>query len=279
MPAGFTRFFREELAHVDDKQQLLPSGRHRRSAAHRGHLSHPRGDERSGALRGASGHQHPGRGQDGLHAVQGLRSRRRSHGAAGASLRASADLRGPPQGFAGHAPGPERDGHAERQLRAATRHPPAFGQEGLLPERFPARLSHRGRVGQRAAEGGPPGDRDLPAGLWPPIWSGCCTTWSSIPGCCPARGSYVVYLKGRDEVAGLLALAGAHEAALHGGGAGGGEGGALARESCLPTAMRPICAAPATAASRQLEAIAPLERSGRLARRCHGRCARWRSCG
>ena len=28
------------------------------------------------------------------------------------------------------------------------------------------------------------------------------------------RGSYVVYLKGRDEVAGLLALAGAHEAAL-----------------------------------------------------------------
>ena len=34
------------------------------------------------------------------------------------------------------------------------------------------------------------------------------------PGLVSRRGSHVVYLKGRDEVAGLLALAGAHESAL-----------------------------------------------------------------
>ncbi len=77
------------------------------------------------------------------------------------------------------------------------------------------------------------------------------------------RGSYVVYLKGRDEVAGLLALAGAHEAALQ------VEEQSVVREvrsranrlaNCDSANLRRTSAA----ASHQLEAIATLERSGRL---------------
>ena len=69
------------------------------------------------------------------------------------------------------------------------------------------------------------------------------------------RGSYVVYLKGRDEVAGLLALAGAHEAALQ------VEEQSVVREvrsranrlaNCDSANLRRTSAA----ASRQLEAIA-----------------------
>jgi cell division protein WhiA len=77
------------------------------------------------------------------------------------------------------------------------------------------------------------------------------------------RGSYVVYLKGRDEVAGLLALTGAHEAALQ------VEEQSVVREvrsranrlaNCDSANLRRTSAA----ASQQLEAIASLERSGRL---------------
>jgi cell division protein WhiA len=77
------------------------------------------------------------------------------------------------------------------------------------------------------------------------------------------RGSYVVYLKGRDEVAGLLALAGAHEAALQ------VEEQSVVREvrsranrlaNCDNANLRRT----STAASQQLEAIAALEKSGRL---------------
>ncbi len=77
------------------------------------------------------------------------------------------------------------------------------------------------------------------------------------------RGSYVVYLKGRDEVAGLLALAGAHEAALQ------VEEQSVVREvrsranrlaNCDSANLRRTSAA----ASQQLEAIAVLQRSGRL---------------
>jgi cell division protein WhiA len=83
------------------------------------------------------------------------------------------------------------------------------------------------------------------------------------PGKRYRRGSYVVYLKGRDEVAGLLALAGAHEAALH------VEEQSVVREvrsranrvaNCDSANLRRTSAA----ASRQLEAIASLQRSGRL---------------
>jgi len=83
------------------------------------------------------------------------------------------------------------------------------------------------------------------------------------PGMRYRRGSYVVYLKGRDEVAGLLALAGAHEAALH------VEEQSVVREvrsranrvaNCDSANLRRTSAA----ASRQLEAIAILQRSGRL---------------
>ncbi len=78
------------------------------------------------------------------------------------------------------------------------------------------------------------------------------------------RGTYVVYLKGRDEVAGLLALAGAHSAALE------VEEQAVLKEvraranrvaNCDSANVRRTGAA----ASRQLEAIAALERTGRLA--------------
>jgi DNA-binding protein WhiA len=84
------------------------------------------------------------------------------------------------------------------------------------------------------------------------------------PGQRMRRGYYVVYLKGRDEVAGLLALAGAHEAAL------------LVEEQTVVREVRSRanrlanCDAAnlrrtSSAASRQLEAIATLERTGRLA--------------
>jgi DNA-binding protein WhiA len=78
------------------------------------------------------------------------------------------------------------------------------------------------------------------------------------------RASYVVYLKGRDEVAGLLALAGAHTAALQ------VEEQAVMKEvrsranrlaNCDSANLRRTSAA----SSRQMAAIAVLERTGRLA--------------
>jgi cell division protein WhiA len=83
------------------------------------------------------------------------------------------------------------------------------------------------------------------------------------PGVRARRGSYVVYLKGRDEVAGLLALAGAHESALQ------VEEQSVLREvrsranrlaNCDSANLRRT----SVAASQQLEAIAALQRSGRL---------------
>jgi DNA-binding protein WhiA len=83
------------------------------------------------------------------------------------------------------------------------------------------------------------------------------------PGQMVRRGAYVVYLKGRDEVAGVLALAGAHEAAL------AVQEQAVVKEvraranrvaNCDSANVRRTGAA----ASRQLEAIGLLERSGRL---------------
>jgi DNA-binding protein WhiA len=84
------------------------------------------------------------------------------------------------------------------------------------------------------------------------------------PGRRLRRGSYVAYLKGRDEVAGLLALAGAHAAALE------VEEQAVVKEvrsranrvaNCDSANVRRTGAA----ASRQMDAIATLQRSGRLA--------------
>jgi DNA-binding protein WhiA len=83
------------------------------------------------------------------------------------------------------------------------------------------------------------------------------------PGMRARRGSFVVYLKGRDEVAGLLALAGGHEAALQ------VEEQSVVREvrsranrlaNCDSANLRRT----STAASQQLEAIAFLQRTGRL---------------
>jgi DNA-binding protein WhiA len=79
------------------------------------------------------------------------------------------------------------------------------------------------------------------------------------------RGSYVVYLKGRDEVAGLLALAGAQEAALM------VQEQAVVKEvrsranrlaNCDSANLRRTSAA----AARQTEAISILEQTGRLAK-------------
>ncbi len=83
------------------------------------------------------------------------------------------------------------------------------------------------------------------------------------PGLTARRGTTVVYLKGRDDVAGLLALAGAHSAAIQ------VQEQAVVKEvrsranrlaNCDAANLRRTGAA----ASRQLEAIARLERSGRL---------------
>jgi len=83
------------------------------------------------------------------------------------------------------------------------------------------------------------------------------------PGARFRRGSYVVYLKGRDEVAGLLALAGAHDSALC------VEEQSVLKEvrsranrlaNCDSANLRRTSAASA----RQIEAILLLERSGRL---------------
>ena len=83
------------------------------------------------------------------------------------------------------------------------------------------------------------------------------------PGQRLRRGSYVVYLKGRDEVAGLLALAGAHQAAL------AVEEQAVVKEvrsranrlaNCDAANLRRTTAA----ALKQLEAISLLERTGRM---------------
>lgn len=84
------------------------------------------------------------------------------------------------------------------------------------------------------------------------------------PGQRMRRGGFVVYLKGRDEVAGLLGAAGAHAAALQ------VEEQAVVKEVRARANRLANCDAANTrrtglAASRQLEAIAVLERSGRLA--------------
>ncbi len=83
------------------------------------------------------------------------------------------------------------------------------------------------------------------------------------PGLYVRRGAYVVYLKGREEVTGLLALAGAHQAAL------ALEEGAVLKEvraqanrvaNCDQANLRRASAA----AQRQLDAIDFLERVGML---------------
>lgn len=84
------------------------------------------------------------------------------------------------------------------------------------------------------------------------------------PGMRTRRSGYVVYLKGRDEVAGLLAAAGASDAALQ------VQEQAVVKEvrsranrlaNCDSANLRRT----GEAAARQLEAIARLERTGRLA--------------
>jgi DNA-binding protein WhiA len=84
------------------------------------------------------------------------------------------------------------------------------------------------------------------------------------PGHTVRRDSHVVYVKGRDEVAGVLALAGAHSAALE------VEEQAVFKEVRARANREANCDSAnvrrtGTAASRQLEAISTLERSGRLA--------------
>jgi cell division protein WhiA len=90
------------------------------------------------------------------------------------------------------------------------------------------------------------------------------TSMDFHPGRRLRRGNYVLYLKGRDEVAGLLALAGAHQAAL------AVEEQTVVREvraranrlaNCDSANLRRTSAA----ALRQMEAIAVLQRCGRLA--------------
>ena len=83
------------------------------------------------------------------------------------------------------------------------------------------------------------------------------------PGLRSRRGNWVVSLKGRDEVAGLLALAGAHNAALQ------VEEQAVLKEVRSRANRVANCDAAnvrrtGMAASRQLNAIAVLERSGRI---------------
>jgi cell division protein WhiA len=85
------------------------------------------------------------------------------------------------------------------------------------------------------------------------------------PGIFARRGSFVVYVKGREEVAGVLAEAGAHNAAL------------LVEQQCVMNDVRARanrvanCDAAnsrrtSSASARQLEAIDLLERTGRLSR-------------
>lgn len=83
------------------------------------------------------------------------------------------------------------------------------------------------------------------------------------PGWRARRGDYVVYLKNRDEVAGLLALAGAHAAALQ------VEEQAVVKEVRARANRLANCDAANTqrvtdAAARQLEAIARLKARGAL---------------
>jgi DNA-binding protein WhiA len=84
------------------------------------------------------------------------------------------------------------------------------------------------------------------------------------PGSMVRRGGYVVYVKGRDEVTGILAQAGAHDAALE------VEEQAVVKEVRARANREANCDSAnvrrtGEAASRQLGAIAALERSGRLA--------------
>lgn len=85
------------------------------------------------------------------------------------------------------------------------------------------------------------------------------------PGRRERRGGYVVYLKNRDEIAGLLALTGAHVAALH------LEEQAVLKEVRAQANRLANCDAANTqrvtaAAARQLEAIARLQAQGALGR-------------
>jgi len=85
------------------------------------------------------------------------------------------------------------------------------------------------------------------------------------PGSSVRRGNYVVYLKGRDEVAGILAAAGAQVAALE-----IEEQSVLkevrARANRLANCDSANVRRTGAAASRQLEAITVLEENGRLER-------------
>ena len=112
------------------------------------------------------------------------------------------------------------------ELQAGYR--PAAGQEELLPQRLRARLPHRGRVGQRAAEGAASGDRHLPARRSAPTWSGCCRRWISIPGQRRRRGKLRGVSQGKGR-GGRSACPGRRpRGRAAGGGAGRGEGGAVA---------------------------------------------------
>jgi hypothetical protein len=94
--------------------------------------------------------------------------------------------------------------------------------------------------------------------------AGLLTSMDFRPGLCLRRGAWVVYLKGREEVAGLLAQAGAYHAALM-----------IEEQSVLKDVRSRAnrvanCDAAnlrrtSAAALRQMEAIELLEQTGRLA--------------
>ncbi len=155
---GFTRAFREELARVEEQAGLLPTGGRGGSDAHSRELPDPGRIQRERAIRGPAGDHRPSGRQGGVLGLQGVRG---GGGVAHAreprfQHRLVYEVRA--QGDAGGASGAQRDGGAQRQFRAEARHRPPACQEELLPERLSARLSHRRRLGQLPAEGGPSGD-------------------------------------------------------------------------------------------------------------------------
>ena len=262
MPAGFTRFFREELAHVDEKQNCC------RLATIAG-LLHTAG---TFLIRGGTSEaeRYEVRLATSIQAAAKMvYTQFKDFGAAGDLI-----VRREP-----------RFGHRliyEVHLKGSPAMLQALNEMGTLSDTFelqpgiPRRLVKKGCCRSAFLRGCLIGAGSANAPLkeahleivtsqqaLASDLARLLTDMEFHPGLLSRRGSYVVYLKGRDEVAGVLAQAGAHHAALM------VEEQAVVKEVRSRANRLANCDAAnlrrtSEAASRQLEAIARLERSGRL---------------
>ena len=173
---------------------------------------HIRGGDRGGAVWRASRPPRSSGRPTGLLALQGVRGRGATADAPGAPFPSAACLRSAPRRFARH---------CSRRSTSSACSPMPSGSSpacrrgccgGVLQGRLPARLSHRGGFGEPPTE-----EAHLeivtPHADFAAALVDFSRGWTSSR-LYVRRGSHVVYLKGREEMAELFALAGAQDAAL-----------------------------------------------------------------